>query len=97
VICNVSDPTTWLGLDLGTQSARALAVSASSDMLAGASRPLTSHRGGARHEQDPGEWWDALARAHVRRLRSRRRRACPREGRMMAASRHRSGNAGPAA
>jgi len=33
VICNVRDPTTWLGLDLGTQSVRAVAVSASGDML----------------------------------------------------------------
>jgi sugar (pentulose or hexulose) kinase len=40
-----------------------VAVSASGDMLAGASRPLTSHRDGPRHEQDPGEWWDALATA----------------------------------
>ncbi len=53
----------WLGLDLGTQSARALAVSASGAILASASRPLTSHRDGARHEQDPREWWRALATA----------------------------------
>jgi sugar (pentulose or hexulose) kinase len=59
----VSDPTVWLGLDLGTQSARAVAVSASGDVLAGASRPLTSHRDGPRHEQDPEQWWDALATA----------------------------------
>ena len=42
---------------------RALAVSAGGDLLAGASRPLKSHRDGPRHEQDPGEWWSALATA----------------------------------
>ncbi len=59
----MSDPTIWLGLDLGTQSVRALAVSAGGTVLADASRPLTSQRDGPRHEQDPGEWWDALATA----------------------------------
>src|SRR4051812_38161901 len=53
----------WLGLDLGTQSARAIAVSAEGTVLAGASRPLTSRRDGSRHEQDPEEWWTALADA----------------------------------
>jgi sugar (pentulose or hexulose) kinase len=58
----VSDGT-WLGVDLGTQSVRALAVSASGEVLAGAARPLTSHRDGDRHEQDPEQWWSALAGA----------------------------------
>jgi sugar (pentulose or hexulose) kinase len=58
----VSDPI-WLGLDLGTQSVCALAVSASGAILADASRPLTSRRDGPRHEQDPEEWWSALATA----------------------------------
>jgi ribulose kinase len=44
----VSDPI-WLGLDLGTQSVCALAVSASGAILADASRPLTSRRDGPRH------------------------------------------------
>lgn len=59
----MSDQTGWLGLDLGTQSVRALVVSASGAVLADASRPLTSHRDGPRHEQDPGQWWGALAAA----------------------------------
>ena len=58
----MSDPI-WLGVDLGTQSVCALAVSADGAILGGASRPLTSHRDGARHEQDPREWWSALAKA----------------------------------
>ncbi|WP_407548721.1 FGGY family carbohydrate kinase [Streptomyces sp. Pv4-95] len=53
----------WLGLDLGTQSARCVAVDGTGRLLAAASRPLTSHREGTRHEQDPEQWWTALAAA----------------------------------
>jgi sugar (pentulose or hexulose) kinase len=53
----------WIGLDLGTQSARALAVSASGRVVGSGSRPLASRRDGARHEQDPETWWEALAAA----------------------------------
>lgn len=53
----------WLGLDLGTQSARVLAVGSDGELIAAASRPLVSHRDGGRHEQDPRQWWDALADA----------------------------------
>ncbi|MFD7027403.1 FGGY-family carbohydrate kinase [Streptomyces sp. NPDC059917] len=53
----------WLGLDLGTQSARCLAVDSAGHVLAAASRPLTSRREGDRHEQDPEQWWSALAGA----------------------------------
>ncbi|MFG2137981.1 FGGY-family carbohydrate kinase [Streptomyces sp. NPDC048650] len=53
----------WLGLDLGTQSARCAAVDGTGQVLATASRPLTGHREGRCHEQDPREWWTALAAA----------------------------------
>lgn len=53
----------WLGLDLGTQSARCVAVDGTGQTLAAASRPLTSHRDGVRHEQDPEQWWTALSAA----------------------------------
>ncbi|MFJ6748640.1 MULTISPECIES: FGGY-family carbohydrate kinase [unclassified Streptomyces] len=53
----------WLGLDLGTQSARCAAVDGTGQVLASASRPLTSRREGNRHEQDPEEWWTALSAA----------------------------------
>jgi sugar (pentulose or hexulose) kinase len=53
----------WIGLDLGTQSVRALAVSGSGRVVGAGSRPLASRRDGARHEQDPAAWWDALAAA----------------------------------
>lgn len=52
-----------LGLDLGTQSARAVAVDGTGRLLGAASRPLTGHRTGVRHEQDPEQWWSALAAA----------------------------------
>jgi sugar (pentulose or hexulose) kinase len=53
----------WLGVDLGTQSVRALAVSARGEVLARAARPLTSRRDGLRHEQDPERWWEAASDA----------------------------------
>jgi sugar (pentulose or hexulose) kinase len=53
----------WLGLDLGTQSARALAVTATGEVVGEGSQPLTSRRDGPRHEQDPEAWFGVLARA----------------------------------
>lgn len=53
----------WLGLDLGTQSVRALAASSTGAVLAETACPLSSHRDGPRHAQDPEQWWSALATA----------------------------------
>jgi D-ribulokinase len=53
----------WVGIDLGTQSVRAVAVAATGEILSAAARPLTSRRDGDRHEQDPHEWWDKVAEA----------------------------------
>jgi sugar (pentulose or hexulose) kinase len=53
----------WLGLDVGTQSARALAVTATGEVVGAGTQPLTSQRSGARHEQDPEAWWQAIAAA----------------------------------
>ena len=53
----------WLGLDVGTQSVRALAVTAGGEVVGAGSQPLTSHRSGARHEQDPEAWWEAVSAA----------------------------------
>ncbi len=53
----------WLGLDLGTQSVRAMAVAASGEVLGSGSHPLTSQRDGPRHEQNPEEWWSAITAA----------------------------------
>jgi sugar (pentulose or hexulose) kinase len=53
----------WLGLDLGTQSVRAVAVSDTGQVLGKGSHPVVSWREGPRHEQDPEEWWRALVYA----------------------------------
>ncbi len=58
-----SDDRVWLGLDLGTQSVRALLVSATGEVLGAGSHKLTSHRDGPAHEQSPEEWWLASAAA----------------------------------
>lgn len=53
----------WVGIDLGTQSVRALAVAADGAVLGAGTCPLTSRRDGPRHEQDPEAWWAAVAAA----------------------------------
>jgi sugar (pentulose or hexulose) kinase len=59
----LSSDAAWLGLDLGTQSVRAMVVSGTGDTLAVSSHKLTSRRDGPRHEQDPEEWWRAISAA----------------------------------
>ncbi|MDX6744204.1 FGGY-family carbohydrate kinase [Actinocorallia sp. A-T 12471] len=61
--------TVWVGIDLGTQSVRAMAVTDAGDVVGAASRPLTSRRDGDRHEQDPEQWYAALAAACAEALR----------------------------
>lgn len=58
-----ADPTPdelWIGIDLGTQSVRVLAVDGSGAVAGAGEHPLTSRRNGPRHEQDPEQWWTAL-------------------------------------
>ncbi|GAA1549649.1 FGGY-family carbohydrate kinase [Kribbella hippodromi] len=50
----------WIGLDLGTQSVRAVLADAKGTVLSRATRPLTGQRAGVRHEQDPQDWLDAV-------------------------------------
>ncbi|GLX01510.1 FGGY family carbohydrate kinase [Microtetraspora sp. NBRC 16547] len=59
----------WIGLDLGTQSVRAMAVADGGEVLGVAGRALTSRRDGPRHEQDPEQWWKELAAASREALR----------------------------
>lgn len=54
---------TWLGVDLGTQGVRALAVSEGGAVVGRGSAPLVSRRVGDRHEQEPEQWWEAFGRA----------------------------------
>ena len=53
----------WIGIDAGTQSVRALAVSDSGRILGQGSHFLVSRRDGPRHEQDPENWWGAVVLA----------------------------------
>jgi sugar (pentulose or hexulose) kinase len=53
----------WIGIDLGTQSVRVLAVDDRGKVLGIGSQPLTSQRDGPRHEQNPDDWWKAVAAA----------------------------------
>lgn len=46
----------WAGVDLGTQSARVVALADDGERLALVAAPLTSRRFDDRHEQDPFEW-----------------------------------------
>ncbi|WP_199747794.1 FGGY-family carbohydrate kinase [Actinomadura sp. WAC 06369] len=59
----------WLGIDLGTQGARALAVTAAGAVIGAGGAELTGRRDGPRHEQDPEHWWDAVAAACAQALR----------------------------
>lgn len=53
----------WLGVDLGTQSVRALAVTDDGRVLGRGAAPLTGSRERERHEQQPGDWWKATCAA----------------------------------
>jgi D-ribulokinase len=53
----------WLGIDLGTQSVRALAVTGEGQVLGRGSSPLTGTRQRERHEQLPADWWRATCAA----------------------------------
>ena len=53
----------FVGIDLGTQGARALAVTRDGAVAGRGEAPLRSRRHGERHEQDPRTWWDAVAAA----------------------------------
>ncbi|WP_079148123.1 FGGY-family carbohydrate kinase [Streptomyces agglomeratus] len=57
------DDAAWLGIDLGTQGARAVVVTTRGHVLGSGSAPLTGRRTGVRHEQDPGDWWVAVRTA----------------------------------
>jgi sugar (pentulose or hexulose) kinase len=46
----------WLGIDLGTQSAKVLVVDDFGNTLTKTNRPLRSIRSGGLHEQSPHEW-----------------------------------------
>ena len=63
-------PDIWIGIDLGTQSVRVLAVNGDGDVLSSGQSPLRSERRDERHEQNPEEWWEALGQASRKAMRS---------------------------
>ena len=61
---DVDGDAVWLGIDVGTQGVRVVAVDGSGAVLGSGSAPLHGdHRSGNRHEQDPHEWWASLCAA----------------------------------
>ncbi|MER5767047.1 FGGY-family carbohydrate kinase [Streptomyces sp. NPDC001985] len=50
----------WMGIDLGTQSVRAVIASDTGEIVGSGSAPLTGLRDGVRHEQRPADWWTAV-------------------------------------
>lgn len=66
MVASTTNPPLWLGIDLGTQGARCMALRGdgtvagygAADYPAGA-----EHRAGAVHEQDPQAWWVAVTMA----------------------------------
>ncbi|WTK96815.1 FGGY-family carbohydrate kinase [Streptomyces sp. NBC_01508] len=61
----------WMGLDLGTQSVRAVLVGDDGAMLGSGAAPLAGSRDGVRHEQSPDDWWAAVRTATGEALRER--------------------------
>ncbi|MFG2091525.1 MULTISPECIES: FGGY-family carbohydrate kinase [unclassified Spirillospora] len=59
----------WVGVDVGTQGVRTLAVTADGRVAGRGSAPLTGRRDGVRHEQRPGDWWEAVTLATREALR----------------------------
>ena len=59
----VRDDDVWVGIDVGTQSARVFAVTAGGEVAGSGTVALSSRREGERHEQDPQAWWEAVAGA----------------------------------
>ncbi|MFI6205099.1 FGGY-family carbohydrate kinase [Streptomyces sp. NPDC051041] len=57
------DGEAWLGVDLGTQGVRVLAVTAGGAVLGRGAAPLDGRRAGRRHEQDPRRWWEGVCTA----------------------------------
>ncbi|MER6910835.1 FGGY-family carbohydrate kinase [Streptomyces sp. NPDC000594] len=53
----------WMGIDLGTQSVRALLADDEGTVVGSGSAPLTGRRAGPVHEQSPDDWWTATVTA----------------------------------
>jgi sugar (pentulose or hexulose) kinase len=63
------DAPAWLGIDLGTQSVRAVVLGADGRVRGRGQAKFASRRDGPRHEQDPESWWRGTAEAIAQALR----------------------------
>jgi sugar (pentulose or hexulose) kinase len=61
MLSGVPAESLWLGIDLGTQSVRAMVIDDGGARIASATQKLESVRDGALHEQDPSQWREAVA------------------------------------
>lgn len=59
----VNGDDVWVGFDVGTQGARAVAVSGDGRVVGRGEAALRGRREAGRHEQDPAAWWEAAALA----------------------------------
>ncbi|MEU9617912.1 FGGY family carbohydrate kinase [Streptomyces sp. NPDC048155] len=59
----------WMGIDLGTQSVRAVVAGDRGEILGSGCAPLVGRRDGVRHEQRPLDWWTAVCAASRQALR----------------------------
>ncbi|MFD5894099.1 FGGY-family carbohydrate kinase [Streptomyces sp. NPDC060366] len=59
-----------MGIDLGTQSVRAVLVGDDGTVLGSGAAPLGGRRDGVRHEQSPDDWWEAARTAIGEALKS---------------------------
>ena len=50
-----------LGIDVGTQGARAVCTTPAGDVVARTAAPLVAPAPGPAQEQDPRDWWEAVA------------------------------------
>jgi len=53
----------WLGIDVGTQSVRAMLVTSDGETVGAGRASIASERTDGRHEQSPDEWWTATVAA----------------------------------
>ena len=55
-----SGPPLFVGIDIGTQGVRAVAVTETGEVMGTARQPLAVPESGPDQEQDPQSWWDAV-------------------------------------
>ena len=67
-------PPLYLGIDLGTSGVRTVAATPAGAVLARASVALQAQNQGARREQDPKDWWDAVCLSTQRVMEALRHR-----------------------